>query len=428
MTWIDIINGELMSSVRSKINTFNESAKLKINKNTSDISNIDSDVAGLHTEVLTQSGHISTLSTGVNSLQADTTLNTTKIDILGAISYNTELSGFNLHQDFKPTLGTIEYCLLASSQEYYKIDHNQVKTKITGATTFGDGSTPLADRTFAIRNSDGESEYSYFNRSTPTSKVGILTIQHSNTYDRFFIVFDINGDLKVTTDVEEAIMSSVMIATIRIDPDDNKKLVFGNERHGFSLDSTLHKTLYHTSGPRWAYGLDVSGIADNGDTFLGISEGTFFDSDIEHKVPAASTSKFMWRENTGVNWKISDNDDNKLGMMNGSSQVVYNKLTGSTWSLEPIGTGYIIMHLFVNSDVDYQFIKVLGQKIHTNRAEARKHIFQEIGSVTEKDLPVDEMFHVGSYIIHTENKGEIEPGLEGEVWLDCRKGHPIARH
>ncbi len=353
-------------------------------------------------------------------------------DINASVQMNTEQSslqllptGFDLRVGYEESLGTLEYCLSASSGVLYEIDHDQVFTKLTSQTTFGDGSTALADRTFAIRPSDGETDYSYYYNGIKVTKTAIETVQHTDADGSYFIGFGSDGNLLVEASVYDAIMKDVACAIVTANTTNTEKIVFANERHGLQMDSITHKEAHETVGARWAnVGLEIEGLANNGTDFTKITAGAFYE-DIKHSVAEVETAPFVWRDGT-TGWRISAVDD-LLGYKVGA-KVQYNLDTTGTWSIEDIGSDYILCHFFATNDAEFPFFKLLGQTLYANRGEARDKIFQEIATLKTNGLPTPEMVHIGSCIVHNESTGQIEKGSDDEIWIDFRSQQFVPRY
>ena len=91
---------------------------------------------------------------------------------------NLGVSGFDL--DDHTEHGVLELCPVAANGMYWRIDENNVFSTVTGATTFGDEVTPLADFTFAHRpNATGS--FTFYIDGVPYVKTAIQTLALTQT-------------------------------------------------------------------------------------------------------------------------------------------------------------------------------------------------------------------------------------------------------
>ncbi len=339
-----------------------------------------------------------------------------------------EASGFDLRKGKEITLGRMQYCLDASSGIVWNIAHDQHFSTLVDQTTFGDGVTPLADRTFAIMPEIGENNYSYFYNGVKIINTDIKTIQHSISPEKQIIAFDINNDLRLEPGTYDAIVIDVICSVITMCPSRNEKVIFGNERHGLNMDPVTHIMLHESFKARWVEGYEILGIVDKGDTFTTITAGFIRDEDLKHGLSQdIHAAPFAYRKGEHEWVFTHDTVNDKLGyMVNG--KVQYNLKTGDTWDIAPIGDGYIGMHFFGTNDSEHKVIKVLGQRIYPDRKTAKKKILEESIILNSGNLPTPEMLHLGCVLIHTEDVGKVEKGLDSEIWYDYRSGQTVPRY
>ena len=336
-----------------------------------------------------------------------------------------EPTGYDLRIGNEQMKGIMEFCVDASSGEYWSISELDISTKHTGATHFGDG-TILGDRTFIHYPHGSQTHYSFYHNGTEFQKT-FSTITVPNTGDKHIIVYNESGVIEIATVVYEAIVIDVVTSVITINPSNTVKVIFANERHGVQMDGMTHMMLHSTQGATWASGLLVEGLVNNGDTFSNVTAGVFYDEDITHTISAHTLAPFMWREGAGGDWMVSTNHDNKLGYFNGTAAVKYNLNTAGTWTLESIGVDYIIVHFYASNDDEYPIVKVVGQNLYPDRGAARDAILSEIMDLAEGSLPTPEFLPLGCMIVHVEAVGQIEKGADDEIWIDYRQRFGVPR-
>ena len=133
------------------------------------------------------------------------------LEFLSNIFDNTdEPTGFDRHSSKKHLLGVMELCGASGSGIYWRIDENGLGTTHTGQTTFGDGITPLGDRTFVHYPVPGQPHFSFWNRGKEFLKTGTEVIQVFNSAAKQIIAYDKDGIISQADSVEEAINAVVM--------------------------------------------------------------------------------------------------------------------------------------------------------------------------------------------------------------------------
>ena len=356
----------------------------------------------------------------------------------------TQPTGFDLRDhDYH---GILELCPLASGGMYWRIDENNVYSKITSATTFGDGVTPLADGTLCHRPTAVHGEIKFWNNGTKHIKTESVLIQLQNISDKQIVVYKNDGSIGFATTVSDAISVDTIICIVTGNPTSGQKVVFANERHGLDMSGATHEMLHETLGARWGDGLEVVGISDNGNTFQSLAVGTIWDEDLKHTVEAVATAPFIYRDVLG-DWAIESDGawselDGKFTQasspvvrttntlrlnVDALADCVYNKEeVNGDWSLVDTGADYVIMHFFATNDAEFPVFKVVGQNLYPDRTTARQRLDGEISTFKEGELPSPEFLHLFSYIL--DGVGNIETGIDAEVYVDFRHGYPIARY
>ena len=338
-------------------------------------------------------------------------------------------SGFDLSDHTEH--GILELCPVALDGMYWRIDENNVFSKITGATTFGDGTTPLADFTFAHRpNATGS--FTFYIDGVPTVKTSIQTIQLQQTADKQIITYaKATGLLHFASDTNEAIMDDAIVAVVTGNPTIQQKIIFANERHGTVMDPATHLKMHETGGADYGSGLAINGMVDNGAIFTSIDAGSLWDEDLHHTIEAVTAAPFAYRDATG-DWTLefSGSDvvtTNALAFTNGTAaDALYNLDNGDgSWSLIDTGLDYVIMHIFATNDGEFPIMKVVGQNLYADRTSARQRLEGEMIRFQEGNLPTPEFLHLYSYIL--DGAGVIETGLDTEIYIDFRSHYPVDR-
>jgi hypothetical protein len=341
---------------------------------------------------------------------------------LGAVY---EPTGFD--RRFPDYMGIIECCPSAAEGIVSRIDENGIFTELTSQTTFGDGVTPLSDLTMAIRPTV-TGEYHVWIDGTKHIKTSIETVSlQTPTAGVIAYYFNHEGVLSWgSTPIEGLFEEYAVVSVVTYNTIESKKILFRDERHGCNMDGTTHKYLHNSIGTGYVSGATIYGLVDNATDLTTIDGGVFYDEDLPDTTPSQTTLPFWFREGIGGQWNSSTLVNTKLGY-SPAGAVQYNLNTGGVWSLEDIGNSYIIMHIIYSGDVKYPYVKIIGQNLYGDRTTARERLDSEVSLLQLDGLPSPEFKFLYSMIIHNESTGQIETGLDGEIYIDHRTGHPAAR-
>ena len=346
-----------------------------------------------------------------------------------------EPTGFDLRDH--STHGVMELCGLATSNTYWRLDENNLFTEQTG-TTFGDGVTTLADKTFvqypSISSTTNPKSFSFWNKGNKFVKTTTQIITLSATSLKQIVVYDENGIIDFSDSVYEAITQDTIAAVISGHPALTKKVIFANERHGLEMNGATHEMLHNTIGAAYGDGLKINGLASGVGTYTNIETGTIWDEDLKHTVLDTTDTVFAYRldvddsgwTTTGA-WTLTNYVDSNVAMFDGID-VQYNSydVGNDRWGLTSIGAGnYIIMHIFATNDGEFPIFKVLGQNVYTSRVDARNNLDGDVTTLISGDLPTPEFCHLYSMIVDAD--GNVYPGADGEIYVDYKSGYPASR-
>jgi len=321
--------------------------------------------------------------------------------------------------------GIMELCPSAVGGKVWRIDQNGAFTELLGQVTFGDGVTPLADRTFA--------HYPVPGHTIKVWHVGVLTelstaqtLQLPATPGIQPIAYNTAGALIIDHSIYDLIRVHAITAVVTGNPTLGDKVVFASERHGKEMSNATHYLEHMTIGARWGSGMDITGLTDGGDTFAEISAGEIFDEDLCIARAKVTACPFIYRDADG-DWARSAVVDDKLAYFHGGSDVVWNRDNGDgTWDMVPIAstTDYVIMLMFATNDAEHPVFKVVGQQMYTSRAVARERISSEIVRLKMDSIPTPEFAAMYVYIVRGGASGAILKGADDEVYYDYRDTFP----
>ena len=345
---------------------------------------------------------------------------------------NPESTGLNRAD--KTTLPIIELCR-DDDTVYERISYDagsgkMVSTDHTGQTTFGDGSTSLSLRTLIMRPSGGANGCYYYFRSVKREITSTKSIQVDAVSGLQVVILDENDALIYHRNpsregVKYVIEHQAVMSIFNLDLESNTRMLFADEMHGYMMDGATHASKHLTDGCKYGSGMEISGVANNSDTYSGITAGDTMDEDLFIHIGASTTHQFWYREGDNGVWKSSGLSP-KLGLELANNDPAYNLNNNGSWSLTSTGSDYVIMHFVATNDVKYPIAKVVGQNLYPDRGTARDHLNSEVYQLETDGLPAPEFVFLYSMIL--DGHGNIETGNDGEIFVDHRSGHPISRY
>lgn len=336
-----------------------------------------------------------------------------------------KLNGFD--RDDTNTLGVIQYCHDAVSGIVYNIDEDGVLTTLTSQLYFADGVTALTNRTFAHYHSLGQSDFSFYHQGTLFTIDNLKTIQLADDSDRHVICYDSNGDLVEVSDPENAIKYETIVTVIVNNATAGYNVWFGDERHGIVMSPDTHYYQHTAHGTAHQQGLRLQIPGTPTTDYTSVDSGVILDEDIKHTLASATSIPWMYRLGATGEWTF-DGSDTAFVFDNGTGTTwYYNEWTGSTWQLTSIGASnqYSYVQLLATGNKRYPLIKVIGQKIWASPVTASNEVCDYADEFLRGSLPGPEIKCIALWLV--DGGGELEPGPDGEYWLDTRGTSPIKK-
>ncbi len=323
------------------------------------------------------------------------------------------LSGFDrqkMHEGGK-NLGVMEFCQSASSGIFWRIDYNGDTSKHTSQTTFGEGTT-LADRTVVQYKVSGETDFEYWYQGDFVKFATTKSLQLDADAAKY-VYYDVDGNLSVAAASDrELIVKETLIAYITDSTTFGGDPYFADERHGIDMSGRTHLRLHRVDGFRVITHGDITGIANNNDTFTSVSAGSCTDEDIAKILAEITTAPKMYK--IGANWGVSD-DDNKLALLDGGVTQVNTITAGSGALVDLTGNDRMGMVMVACNDSINPIRILVGQTAYADRGEARDHVPAEWERVEKAGLPSPEITSYFTFII--DPNGNIETGADGEIYV-----------
>jgi hypothetical protein len=177
--------------------------------------------------------------------------------------------------------------------------------------------------------------------------------------------------------------------------------LFGEERHGISMDWATHEYLHNTVGAAYKSGGDITRTLSNttlAGNQIALTETLYYDEDIPHTLAAwvAGTTWQKWYIDASGDWLRLATDDNLLGsnvtvpnFYTADPLLGYNDTTAGT--IASIGLNdYVNVFVLGTNDKrsDYRFIVLCGQADHANTSSAYA---ETIDSLAFGNLPIPEL-------------------------------------
>jgi len=293
---------------------------------------------------------------------------------------------------------------------------------LTDTDTLPDIAFTTGTRTFTASVKGGQANFSFWVNNKKITKTTTQSVVIPDTTDTYYIYFDNSGVLQYVAQgsIVPAVFYENAITGLVYWNATAETAIVGNEVHGKLMDGRTHHFNHATYGARFESGLDVTGLVDANDTYTAHTSGYFWDEDIRHELSLQPTAPFIYRLGATGEWTGST-PDNKVGFMNGGSDVVWNEWTGSTWQLTPSTstTDYIIIFTIATSDLSgYNVKKVIGQNGYASRRDARDAIEDEIASLVMDGLPSPEFVFLQAWIVR--RNGDLENLADGSTHVDLR--------
>lgn len=171
---------------------------------------------------------------------------------------------------------------------------------------------------------------------------------------------------------------------------------FADERHGIVLDWATHEYLHRTRGAAFANGFSVSNYTLTGDgtanshAQIDLSDGTFFDEDLEVNIVHSNTpTANTWEQDlqgpgqfpvmylSGTSWIMDSPTDYPI--KDGTTYPVYNLLSSGTWStVESTANKFLIQYIVASNNLNYPVFSLMGQDVYDNIGEAQSALFSDM--------------------------------------------------
>ncbi len=293
---------------------------------------------------------------------------------------------------------------------------------LTDSSSLPDISFVDGTRTFSATVQGGESNFVFWVDSIKYTKTTTQSVVVPDTTGTYYIYFDNSGVLQYVNQdsITPAVFYENAITGLLYWNATAGTAFVGDERHGKLMDGRTHHFNHATTGARFESGMDIIGLEDGEPDYTNTASGYFWDEDIRHSVDAQSSHVFLYKLGNDGEWTGTAADSN-VGFKNGTSNVVFNEWTGSTWQLTESGsaTDFMIYFFIATPSIDsYTVRKIIGQNGYSSRSNARAAIESEIANLVTDGLPSPEIIFLYAYIV--KRGGDLEDLGDGSTHLDLR--------
>jgi len=304
----------------------------------------------------------------------------------------------------------------------------------TGFINRTDSTISFVDGTRVFTIAPVSTSFSFYIKGEKFTKTTAQSITIPNLTGTHYIYFNTSGALE-TTQVPSADIFQVdaIIAFVYWNNETNLSTLFGEERHGITMDGATHSYLHTILGARYLSGLALQNFTigsgnNNADAQFTSDEGSIRDEDILHTIPAQTQIPILYRQGQYWRRKVADAYpliySGSAGYTGANGRPAYNQYTGGAWQLTQMSnTNFILVHFFGTNDVNNKVIGVAGTQQYNNITAARTGANSEISNL--QDLPFTEFVPIGSVIFQSNNysnavKARVVQTDLGENYVDFR--------
>jgi hypothetical protein len=295
------------------------------------------------------------------------------------------------------------------------------------------------------------SSYTVYRQGIKHVFTGSRTITLDDREGLAFIYFSgSNMSLSASLVFDNALfLSEPITSIIRWDSTNKKHTYFAEERHGLVMDGATHLYLHNTRGAKHESGFSLGHIqadengSSNAHAQFFVSDGTFWDEDIEFNIVDSSPQKLSGSNGVATipvlylsgsdSWRISSASNFPLiysgtvGTDYTGALMAYNLYSGGVWSLSTVNNLYFcLVHYFATNNMAYPVIGVCGQTQYANSTLARAGATSEIKTLFSLGLPFEEMSPVATVIFQSSTgysntvKTRIRTTSDGYDYIDLR--------
>lgn len=260
-----------------------------------------------------------------------------------------------------------------------KIGYTQIQNEPTGFQTTVDSTIEFDNGLMRFTILPVSDSFDYYIKGTKHTVSTPQTVDITDTEGGWFFYFD--GDVLTATQVFniDILYGKGYVANIYWDATNKIAIMFGEERHGLTMDWATHVYLHTIFGAQYSSGLSMSGYTldtDDVDALtIGITNGSIRDEDITLNIadgvafedgtqPLVDASQIpvFYRDGNNGDWR-KDDANNYYFKNTIAGRVNYNEYTGSTWQqTEVTDDSHVAYFICATNNIWEPIIAIQGQR------------------------------------------------------------------
>lgn len=276
-----------------------------------------------------------------------------------------------------------------------EIDFRQETKEPTGFVDRTQCTISWSDANRRLTIAPVSTSFTYFVKGREYVKTSTETVDITDTEGTWFIYY-VNDILTASQTPWVFDSGAVFVSIIHWDSTNNKAILFGEERHGLTMDWATHKYMHQVHGAEVEYGTFLAGdyiLGQDGSldshAQLSIADGRVHDEDLIHEIinSATPTNPFeqklstiaylpmYYRNGANGDWRKIDATAFAVAH-NSPNTCFYNKIVTGSWTLVNATEGWIIASwIFATNNIYEPIICVVGQMQSSDLSEAASDDF-----------------------------------------------------
>jgi len=258
-------------------------------------------------------------ATGLTSINNNVTIDGVLDVISGTTITNTTDDPTGFDNQHPNTRGVVEFS--DNGTRVYSIDKDGVVT-VREDSKFATGTayqTTAVAKTLAIYPVAGQTKFVYWVSGVRYEKTTLVSRTLANIAGYNYFYFDGATLTSATTRSDEILTTKANVAAVRGTSRNNRSISVEDQRHGISIDGASLVYIKRAEGIKLVSGHGVTPSIAGSGTYTNTKAGELRDADLTITSPVKTSNKFLVRD--GLDWKLSDNNDNlnsyKLGILGG---------------------------------------------------------------------------------------------------------------
>lgn len=246
--------------------------------------------------------------------------------------------------------------------------------------------------------------FKFYSLGKPFVRNAAETVDITDTEGIWYIYYTSVGVLTASQTPWSFTDGSVSIALLYWDATNNSAIGIGEERHGITMDQSTHEYLHDLYGAKWQSGftpsvtVDGNGSLDAHAEIQSISQGVYFDEDIEHSEAQQTSYELWYKDGASAAWRKTTTSAAAVAIT--TTRPDWNEYTGGAWQRTEIdNTKFTLTHLFITNDIDSPNILIMGEAQYNSKGDARDGALTEIQNITAAAMPLAEFSEIATFII-----------------------------